>query len=150
MDKLFIKSEKLSPEICLSVDERKFYIKGISAPDNVRVFYNPVIEWIGTFKKNVNDYMDIFTVETPFIFEIDMSYFNSSSSKFLFDILTEIRKLKELGLPVVINWYYEDGDVDMKEAAKDLAALVCMQINAIEKAPEKEDEVEDFFKKYKS
>ena len=34
-----------SPEICFSPDEKIFFIRGISSPEDVRGTYYPVIDW---------------------------------------------------------------------------------------------------------
>jgi len=52
--------------------------------------------------------------ESQFSFE----YFNTSSSKCLYDILKQIAGLKVAGSEVEINWFYEDYDDDMRETGK--------------------------------
>jgi hypothetical protein len=52
-----------------------------------------------------------------------LKYFNSSSAKFFFDFLVELKKLTLLRIPVNVEWYYEDSDPEMLEAGKDLSQL---------------------------
>ncbi len=115
MQKLFIQQTSLTPEIYFSPDENIFNIHGRSAPEDVREMYYPVIEWAKTF---VNDVLDgkhrSFNAENPLDFKIDLLYFNSSSAKFLYDILMEMQRLCKAGIPVNISWYYDQEDTDMK------------------------------------
>ena len=46
---------------------------------------------------------------------------------FLFDIFTELKRLSENNIPVRIEWFYEEEDLDMKEAGEDIADLADMQ-----------------------
>jgi hypothetical protein len=78
-----------------------------------------------------------FDSTNPIRFQIDLSYFNSSSAKFLFDILSELKRLHLLGTPVVVEWYYEDGDPDMKDAGSDISLLVGMEFSFFSKQKNK-------------
>jgi hypothetical protein len=48
-------------------------------------------------------------------------------------MLTELKKLPPAGCPVIIEWYYEENDADMKEAGVDLSNLVEMEFTLIPK-----------------
>ena len=125
MQKLIIKKTLTTPEIYLSSEENNFFIRGNSAPEDVRALYYPVIEWIRIFVDDVLDgeYKN-FNNENPVKLQIDLSYFNSSSAKFLFDILSEFKRLQLCGVPVSIEWHYEDADPDMRDAGSDISQLV--------------------------
>jgi len=134
MQKLLIQRTLTSPEIYFSPEENKFFIRGTSAPEDVRALYYPVIEWIRTFIKDVLDgKINKFNDENPLKFQIDLSYFNSSSAKFLFDILTELKRLDTYGTPVLVEWYFEEGDPDMEDAGNDISLLVGMEFSYIAK-----------------
>ncbi|MCU0474199.1 MAG: DUF1987 domain-containing protein [Bacteroidales bacterium] len=134
MQKLHIEQTLTSPEIYLSPEENKFYIRGTSAPEDVRALYYPVIEWIRIF---IDDILEgefkKFTDENPVRLQIDLSYFNSSSAKFLFDILNEFKRLLSSGTPVLVEWNYEEGDPDMEDAGNDISLLVGMEFSYIAK-----------------
>jgi len=122
MNDLHIDAKRNTPEVLLSVSKNSFFICGKSAPEDVRSMYYPVLEWITKFVEETlinNPYSS----ENPIVFKIDLTYFNSSSAKFLFDILTNLRDLKEKGVPVIIEWYFEEEDVDLLEAGEDMAGL---------------------------
>lgn len=128
MHKLQISQTISTPEIFFSPGENIFFIRGNSSPEDVRKLYYPIIEWIKTFTRDVLDgAYKTFNNKTPVEFHIDLSYFNSSSAKFLFDILMELKKLPEAGYPLNVNWFYDEEDSDMKEAGSDISLLVGME-----------------------
>ncbi|MBN2863015.1 MAG: DUF1987 domain-containing protein [Bacteroidales bacterium] len=123
-----------TPGICFSPDDNQFYIRGKSSPEDVRTLYYPVLEWIKHFFEEVLEgkYPD-FTRDNPIRFQMDFTYFNSSSAKFIYDILLELKKLVAEGYPVKIEWYYEEEDSDMKETGSDISTLVEMDFDLISK-----------------
>lgn len=132
MEKLFIKPTHITLEIILSPDENKFSITGVSSPEDVRALYYPVTEWLEKFLDEIRrgDYRK-FSEADPLTFRVDLSYFNSASAKFLFDILLRLKNISEAGVTVVTEWYYEEDDIDMKEAGEDISELVKMELKYI-------------------
>ena len=62
-----------------------------------------------------------------------MNYFNSSSAKFLLDVIVEVHKYHLEGFNVKINWYYDEGDDDMLETGEDLSDMIDFPFSFIEK-----------------
>ena len=134
MQKLYISSTASTPEINFSPEENIFRIKGRSSPEDVRAMYYPVIEWVRAFIDSIiENNSKIYTSENPLRFQSDLIYFNSSSAKFLYDILSELKKLSKVGNHVVIEWFYEEEDLDLKEAGVDIALLAEMEFTLIPK-----------------
>lgn len=135
MQKLIIEPTKTTPEITFSPDDNIFLIKGVSSPEDVRALYYPVIEWVNIF---IDDIMDgtlkLYGENAPVILKIDLSYFNSSSAKFLYDILSEMKRLSIAGVPFIVEWYYDNEDIDMKEAGTDMSFMVEMDFNFVAKS----------------
>jgi hypothetical protein len=134
MNKLFISSTPSSPEINFSPAENIFRISGRSSPEDVRAMYYPVLEWVRSFAASIIDKDNKkYTAENPLKFQADLIYFNSSSAKFLYDIFMELKRLIPSGTHVVIEWYYEEEDLDLKEAGYDIALLAEMDFTFIPK-----------------
>jgi hypothetical protein len=128
----------MTPEINFSPDENIFLISGVSSPEDVRALYYPVIEWIKIFVDDVIEgVVKVFNKESPVKLRIDLSYFNSSSAKFIYDILSELKRLNLSKIPVVVEWLHDPEDSDMKDAGADIALLVGMEFTFIAK-PKKE------------
>jgi hypothetical protein len=134
MQKLYIEPTNSTPEIYFSPEENKFSIRGTSSPEDVRALYYPVIEWMKIF---VDDVMDgefpSFNNGNPIKFQTDLSYFNSSSAKFLFDIFTELKRIVDINTPIIVEWIYDPEDPDQKEAGNDIAMLVGMEFTFVPK-----------------
>ncbi len=124
MNSLIIESTNFSPEIILDHDNKVFSAKGNSRPEDVREIYFPVVSWLHDYRILLkNDASDYYSEEDPLIFEFDLEYFNSSSAKFLYDIIEALRQIKEDGVNVGVAWLYDKEDTDMKEAGEDLSYL---------------------------
>lgn len=139
MERLYFSPTKNTPEILLSTDENIFSICGNSRPEDVRLLYYPVIDWLKKLVDNMlngNHYH--FTSDNPFKLKIDLSYFNSSSAKFLFDIFSELKNLSASGIPVIVEWYYDNDDPELKEAGEDMAAMADMTFKYIGKEVDEE------------
>ena len=134
MEKLYIRPTNITPEVHFSPRENIFLIRGISSPEDVRSMYYPVIEWI---KEYINETLaakeNNYTPESPLKFTTELAYFNSSSAKFLYDIFLEIKRLTPYGIPFVVEWVYEEEDIDLKEAGADIALLAEMDFSYISK-----------------
>lgn len=128
MQRFYMLPTSTTPEINFSPEENIFFIRGNSSPEDVRALYYPVIEWIKTF---VNDLVEkktnTFSAVNPLIMQTDLTYFNSSSAKFLYDIYVELKRLTTSGIPLVVEWYYDMEDTDMEEAGTDISMLVEME-----------------------
>lgn len=134
MQELYIKQTDTTPEIHFSPQKNIFLIRGISSPEDVRALYYPVIEWI---KEYIDQILEAennsFTTESPLRFRTDLLYLNSSSAKFLYDIYLELKRLIPAGIPFIIEWLYDEEDLDLKEAGADLAILVGLEFSFIQK-----------------
>jgi len=134
MEKLYIKPTDTTPEIHFSPKENIFLIRGISSPEDVRAMYYPVIEWV---KMYINEILETgnksYTIDSPLRFKTDLIYFNSSSAKFLYDIYLELKRLIPSGIPFVVEWLYDEEDIDLKEAGSDIALLVDLEFSYISK-----------------
>lgn len=93
-----------------------FEIKGKSVPENPIGFYTPVIEWLEKY------------IASPYnntTIKIQLEYFNTSSSKYLVDILKKLDSIKrENKGEVIINWLYEKYDDDMLETGEDFKNII--------------------------
>lgn len=59
-------------------------------------------------------------------------YFNTSSSKCLFDILKRLAQFEQSGMSICVNWFYEEDDEDMRETGEDYEDVLGLSFNYIE------------------
>jgi hypothetical protein len=126
MENLQIEATKSSPEINFSSETNILAITGESYPENTTQFYQKVFAWL-------EEYMEEVTNEKV-IFNIELIYFNSSSSKVLMDLFDILDELHEEGKDIEVNWIYdEDNDASLEygeEFAEDIESLT---FNLVEK-----------------
>jgi hypothetical protein len=122
MRKLFIEETFQSPRVTIDPDNNVFEIKGNSFPNNAFRLYSPVVEWLDEYAANPNK-------ETVFVFRI--SYQNSSSRKMFNEILKRLERMMEGGHKVRIDWYYDQGDEDLKQIILEFKHLFKVPIEGI-------------------
>ena len=105
MQKLQIEKTKTSPEIHFDEQTHIHSIKGESYPENTTTFYTPVLEWLTKYLSKDN--------KDNIVFNMELIYFNSSSSKLFMDIFKMLEKTKNDKIGV--NWIYDKNDEVMKE-----------------------------------
>ncbi len=132
MDKLLIEATEISPKILFNPSERMFEIFGESRPENVREFYEPILNWLDEYGKELFSSGDQGSDAKPLTFNFKLEYFNSSSSKFILDILRKIIEYHSKGVNIVINWHFDEGDEDMQEAGEELSKMVNFPFNYLE------------------
>ncbi len=124
MKKLFIEKTSKTPKINFDPDNWIFEMEGISRPENVREFYYPIIERLENFRKNELKTIPEDKRKPPFVVKFFLDYFNSSSAKFILDIILQISEFHEEGVNPIIEWYFEEDDIDMKEAGQEFEELI--------------------------
>ncbi len=116
MEKFHIKPKKDSPEVLLDPKTNTFKVIGISHPENITKFFQPVMEWIDEYKLFLTQQNDKRNLKVIFFFR----YFNSATYKYLITFLQKINEFSELGIPILVEWHYEIEDEEMKESGIEL------------------------------
>ncbi len=101
-----------TPTVELNASSGTLLLKGRSIPENSIEFYKPILAWIEQYSASAKE-------ETTL--QIQLEYFNTSSSKCLLDVF---KRMETLQGKVVIEWYYENDDEDMLEAGEDYEAII--------------------------
>lgn len=113
MENLYLEGQEEKPSINFNAVTGVLEISDSSYPEYTNDIYNPVMEWLDAYLAEPGR-------KITFNFKLD--YFNTSTS---FRFQQIINKLNEYHLQhkgeVIINWYYEDGDIDMQENGEDYA-----------------------------
>ncbi len=98
-------------------------IKGRSIPENSIEFYKPLIDWLEKYGA---------APSASTVVNIQLEYFNTSSSKCILDIFKRLELISKKGNLVEINWYYEEDDEDMFEAGEDYQSIINLNFKMIE------------------
>lgn len=112
---------KRTPGIIL--ESGRIFIMGRSIPENPGDFYRPAFKWISSYVKKNTKVTSI---------ELGFEYINTSSTKWIFNIIKEIAGMKDIAEMANVIWYYERGDEDMCELGLILKSLVDCPFSVVE------------------
>ena len=132
MEPLIIKATETTPSItfdCEKLVRGKFVFEfsGESRPENVFQFFTPVIHWLSEYQLFLSALREKagITRKIKIRFKFKLEYFNSSSAKYLLDILQLLCNIHfESSLAdVKVIWIYDKKDEDMYEAGIELKQM---------------------------
>lgn len=118
--KLIIEQTVNSPKIIFDPDNHIFEISGESRPANVAEFYEVLFAWLNEYYGHLPDLGDSGPAAA---FNFNFEYFNSSSSKYILDFCRQIAGHRSNGKNLAVRWHYENEDLDMLEAGKELSRI---------------------------
>jgi hypothetical protein len=109
MENLKIEATKYTPEINLDTTGT-ISLVGKSYPENTFEFYAPMMQWL-------EEYFEISAADTTVV-NMEIIYFNSSSSKLFFDFFDLLEENAEEN-KIEINWIYDEENESAEEAGED-------------------------------
>lgn len=124
MKNINIQATATSPAVNFDLGKNIFEISGCSRPEDVVEFYGPIIDWIIELKRCINDKLKAEHANNPMVFKINYDYFNSSSAKYVLDMVMHINSLFKDGLNVKIEWFYKKEDEDMLETGQEFTDII--------------------------
>lgn len=133
MEPLYLKKTVDSPEVILDHQKNIFRISGESRPENAKLFYDVIINWLAAYEKHLFWMKGEFEKKTSIKFEFYLEYFNSTSAKFILDIFKFIDEMQKKDSDIVIYWYYDEIDEDILDSGRELLSLANMQAVFVKK-----------------
>ena len=116
-----IRPTRDTPAVYFDPNKGIFKMFGRSLPENSLKFWTPILKQIEDGIRT--KHLDI---------RVKMEYYNTSSSKCVFDLFRVFKSIEEKGVELSIRWYYEQYDEDMLEAGQDYKELLNLPIKFIE------------------
>jgi len=104
MDDLMIKPTDKSLAVNISGGTLNF--TGRSILTDPKVFFDPINKWVTRYLKDP-------LKET--VVNIKLEYIDTASTQSLYQILRQLNVIRKKGYDLVVNWYIEDEDPEMKE-----------------------------------
>lgn len=120
---LILESTPTTPYVRIDSHVGHIVFSGKSSPANSLGFYYPLLNKIKTLFQDKKE---------PIRVDLSFKYFNTSSSKCLFDLFKVLKGFQKQGKILIINWYYEEDDDDMLETGEDYADILDIHFNFIE------------------
>ena len=115
MDSISIEGTPKTPTVKFDDQSSTLVIRGRSIPENSIDFYKPLIDWLESYAGSS---------EAALTLNMELEYFNTSSSKCILDVFKKMEGISKSGKEVVVKWYYEEDDEDMLEAGEDYDAII--------------------------
>ncbi|MFO8235233.1 MAG: DUF1987 domain-containing protein [Bacteroidales bacterium] len=124
-ERIYKKATNYTPKIDLDPGKHKFEFTGVSRPEDTYEFYEPILSWVEDYVNNILEkYEKNLLSNNTFIIVFDFKYMNSSSSKHIFQILSNFKKLFNKRMNVNIFWYYDNLDDQILEDGEDFSEII--------------------------
>ncbi len=127
MDALIKEPTEYTPKVVFDLAKGLFEISGDSRPENTRKFYRQIYEWMDKLIESWGQLATPSVVRFKFAFD----YINSSSNKFVLQLLLKVKALEQFGVTLMIEWYYDEPDTDMREIGEEYIELTGLPINLV-------------------
>ncbi|MDU6925466.1 DUF1987 domain-containing protein [Franconibacter helveticus] len=104
-----------TPEVNFDFAAHRLWLKGEAYPENAAAFFRPLIQ-------AVESWLAELPVDAPPIaLHVALSYFNSSSTKLLFEFFECLNSFAKRGTRCELHWYYDEEDDISEEFGQELA-----------------------------
>ncbi len=120
---IFVQGDHHKPSIEFDRETSTLFISGSSFPENADNVYSEVLVWLGDLDFNNID---------KFTLQISLKYYNTSTSKKLFEIVKKLNHAYRNGHKAEIHWKYFSDDEDMFESGRYYSELVEVPFHFIE------------------
>jgi len=107
---MHIQGTERTPEVQLVTDPLSLTIQGESFPEDVAIFYGPVINAVNALSENAKGALKV---------TMAMVYINSSSIKALYRIFEGVDAYRKAGNEVSVHWNVPEDDDIMEELGED-------------------------------
>jgi len=125
MENLIIKGSHgdfFMPDINFNAESGILEISGESYLEDTAKFYAPILKWLREYIKIAHGQI---------IINIKLTYFNTSSSRSILDILYIIKDFEDNKGDVIVNWFYNGEDTEIEEEVEDFMIDTGLKINLI-------------------
>jgi hypothetical protein len=122
MENLRIEKTRSTPEVFFDSATGILTLCGESYPENSFEFYQPILAWVSEF---------LATHEGPTIFNIELSYLNTGSTKCMMDLLDLFEDAFKTGRKITVNWHCDPENDRAMEAAEEFQEEVTVPFSIV-------------------
>lgn len=126
MEALILEASEFTPLVKLDPKSGVLSISGESRPENAGKYYEPIIKWIEQYQS----YLKSNPTNVTVVFKYE--YFNSTSAKYIMDILKQLDLGFASGNKISVEWHYDPLDEDMRDSGEEFSKLVKVPFQFIE------------------
>ena len=124
LENLKIKGEKgtyFIPHVSFNAETGHCTLEGESYLENTWEFYENLVNWLRSYAETGQ----------PIYFDFRLTYFNTSSSKGILEVLEFLKEYQKTGGTIELKWYYPEEDEDILEEAEDFVEDTQLAIELI-------------------
>ncbi|MCU0449676.1 MAG: DUF1987 domain-containing protein [Bernardetiaceae bacterium] len=110
------------PTVSFNAATGECLLEGESYHENTWEFYKRLMDWLNRY---------IAEVKGPIHFTFKLTYFNTSSSKCLLDMMRLLQEYQSNGGQVQAVWYYPEDDLDNLYEAEDFVADTGLKLEVV-------------------
>jgi hypothetical protein len=122
MENLHLKEQRdiyFSPEVNFNAETGVCEVAGESYLEDAFLFYEILQNWIDAYEGNT------------IFFKFKLTYFNTSSSKGVLNVIKALRRKFDEGKDVTVIWYYPQENQDLLMEGEDFMCDVDMQFSFV-------------------
>jgi len=114
MENLYLAPTPSSPEVDFKFDQHQLHLRGESYPENAAAFYGEIL-------RQLRAYLAGCTAQQVTV-NIALAYFNSSSTKMLFNMIEALNDAVAAGNSITVNWFHDEEDDTILEFGEELSS----------------------------
>ncbi|HDP54694.1 MAG TPA: DUF1987 domain-containing protein [Bacteroidetes bacterium] len=132
METLVFEGNTVNPKVYFDPEGQILEIGGYSRPENARDFYMNLVTWLEEYKKWLLEKIKVLQTIEPVTFKFKFIYFNSSSAKFIYDIILVLSDMQKSNIPLKLYWYFDEDDDELREAGEELSDMANLPFHYVE------------------
>lgn len=123
-ERIDVQATDKTPAVSLDPANGALILTGCSIPENADRFFGPLFDMVERYSGSPAPKTTV---------RVSLTYFNSSSAKYLLDIFKRLEDLHAAGTSkVLLEWCHANGDLDMAEAGRDYRSLLEFPVKLVE------------------
>jgi len=117
-----VQDEHDKPYVNFQAGTGKCELAGESFPEKTAEFYERLLNWIDRYIKEVGGSIE---------FDFKLTYFNTSSSKRILQLMMKLNTYAQQGGKVRARWLYHPEDIDLEEDIEDLKLISNLDLEMV-------------------
>lgn len=112
MNDFFVAQTKHTPELDFRYSAHTLSLKGESFPENAIMFYGGILNQVREYLASLD--------KTDVQVNVNLTYFNSASTKLIFKLFSEFNEACIKGNFVTVNWHFDEEDDTLREFGEEI------------------------------
>lgn len=125
MENLIVEADEYTPHIHMDCETGCVKMEGESYAEDIGNFFTPIFAWIDA-------YFSV-TEKKKLVFDFNLTYINSCTSKILMDLFDNLEEASKLDRDIIVNWHYDvDNEMGLMYGEEFKEGLESLPFNLVE------------------